>query len=325
MTELNNQENIRGWLKKMADAIGAKMDGATLSIPESLGKGEATIHSISESIFVVVASIDFKEEPKSFGLGMQEFSNRFYHITFFRNNDNTRILYDGQQNNSKSHISNGVIFASPRPAKDIAYLLGKQVRMTMLIFTPSIGKEIYEHEPGTTLRNLFRSSRPILLQSPLMPPINDVVNCLEFPKVSNSLVPIYQKGKALELLARYTDGLLDKYNDSFEFTAKTMDIKNVMKVRHVILSDLNAHPSIPELAAIATMSESKLHKTFKQVFGKSVYQYRLDARMDEARTLLLTRKYSVKDLGIKLGYSNISQFIKAFKKVYGTTPKSYLK
>jgi AraC family transcriptional activator of pyochelin receptor len=46
--------------------------------------------------------------------------------------------------------------------------------------------------------------------------------------------------------------------------------------------------------------------------------------MEEARRILISQKYNVNEVGLKLGYSSASHFIAAFKKKYGTTPKKYL-
>jgi AraC-like DNA-binding protein len=46
--------------------------------------------------------------------------------------------------------------------------------------------------------------------------------------------------------------------------------------------------------------------------------------MEFARKLLLSNKYSVGEIGLRVGYSTPSHFIAAFKKKYGTTPKKYL-
>ena len=37
-----------------------------------------------------------------------------------------------------------------------------------------------------------------------------------------------------------------------------------------------------------------------------------------------SNKYSVGEIGLRVGYSTPSHFIAAFKKKYGTTPKKYL-
>ena len=41
--------------------------------------------------------------------------------------------------------------------------------------------------------------------------------------------------------------------------------------------------------------------------------------------MLTTGKYSVKQVGVNIGFSNLSNFAKAFKKEFGVLPKEVLK
>ena len=68
----------------------------------------------------------------------------------------------------------------------------------------------------------------------------------------------------------------------------------------------------------------KLKEGFKKIYGDTVYGYLLDYKMNEARSMLNTKKYNINEISIKLGYSTSSHFIAAFKKKFGTTPKKYL-
>jgi AraC-like DNA-binding protein len=47
--------------------------------------------------------------------------------------------------------------------------------------------------------------------------------------------------------------------------------------------------------------------------------------MQKARLMLLSGNYAVKDIGYTLGYSNLSNFTLAFKKVYGKLPSDVLR
>jgi AraC-like DNA-binding protein len=42
--------------------------------------------------------------------------------------------------------------------------------------------------------------------------------------------------------------------------------------------------------------------------------------MQKARSLLLTGQYTVKEVGLQLGYTNLSNFSLAFKKEFGILP-----
>lgn len=57
------------------------------------------------------------------------------------------------------------------------------------------------------------------------------------------------------------------------------------------------------------------------MYGVTMYQYFQHMRMEKARILLLSFKYSINEVGRQLGYSNLSHFATAFKKELGNFPK----
>jgi AraC-like DNA-binding protein len=83
-------------------------------------------------------------------------------------------------------------------------------------------------------------------------------------------------------------------------------------------------PGIEELAKKASMSTSKLKKSFKIIYGIPPYQYFQKFRMERAKDLLLSGKYSVKEVGVEVGYTNLSNFAKAFKSTFNQLPSDLL-
>jgi AraC-like DNA-binding protein len=79
-------------------------------------------------------------------------------------------------------------------------------------------------------------------------------------------------------------------------------------------------PTIKELSRKVAMSDSKLKKIFKSVYGLPIYEYFQKHRMQKARLMLLSGNYSIKDVGYTLGYSNLSNFTLAFKKEFNKLP-----
>ena len=55
-----------------------------------------------------------------------------------------------------------------------------------------------------------------------------------------------------------------------------------------------------------------------------MYKYLLDYKMTLAKDFLLEGDHNVNEISLKLGYSNASHFISAFKKNTGVTPKYYM-
>jgi AraC-like DNA-binding protein len=79
-------------------------------------------------------------------------------------------------------------------------------------------------------------------------------------------------------------------------------------------------PLIKDLAKEVYLSESTLQREFKKVYGKNIYEYYLEKKMDHARHLLNTEKITVAETAYRLGYENISQFIAMFKRHFGKSP-----
>ncbi|WP_158512941.1 helix-turn-helix transcriptional regulator [Flavisolibacter tropicus] len=104
------------------------------------------------------------------------------------------------------------------------------------------------------------------------------------------------------------------------------DILAAQKVEAILTKDITAlPPTIKELAREIAMSESKLKKIFKSVYGMPPYEYFQKQRMQKAMTLLKSGVHSIKDVGYTLGYANLSNFTLAFKKVYGVLPSVIIK
>ena len=61
------------------------------------------------------------------------------------------------------------------------------------------------------------------------------------------------------------------------------------------------------------------------MYGTAVFEYFQRMRMQKARILLLTHKYSVKQIGRQLGYANLSNFTIAFKKEFDQLPSQLKK
>jgi AraC-like DNA-binding protein len=102
-----------------------------------------------------------------------------------------------------------------------------------------------------------------------------------------------------------------------------LDIEKLFAVRAAVLSDLSVPPQLSKLCIMAGMSETKLKRLFKQVFGDSIYDHFQKARMEEAAFLLKNTGRSVGETGYELGFSNLSHFSRLFEKHHGMTPKKF--
>ena len=71
------------------------------------------------------------------------------------------------------------------------------------------------------------------------------------------------------------------------------------------------------------MSPTKFKSAFKKIYGKSVYQYYLNHRMQLAKQWLLENKLTITEIAKKLGYKNLAHFSRIFKEHFGDLPSKY--
>ncbi len=81
--------------------------------------------------------------------------------------------------------------------------------------------------------------------------------------------------------------------------------------------------SVNDLAEQVALSPSAFSALFRDVTGRSPYQFLKELRLDKARELLVDGKASVTEVSRRVGYASVSHFIKEFRHRFGTTPRAY--
>jgi len=110
-------------------------------------------------------------------------------------------------------------------------------------------------------------------------------------------------------------------NENNTLKISSRELRSIKQVETELLKDFSQQPpAIAQLARIAAMSPSKLKILFKEVFGLPVNQYYQRHRMNKAKAMLLSKKYSVREAANELGFSSVSSFNKAFYKIFDELP-----
>lgn len=81
--------------------------------------------------------------------------------------------------------------------------------------------------------------------------------------------------------------------------------------------------SVQQLAARFSLSASYVSRYFKERTGRNVSDYLHQLRVDEAKRLLAQEDVSVKEIVERIGYYDVSSFIRKFKRSVGVTPGEY--
>lgn len=146
-----------------------------------------------------------------------------------------------------------------------------------------------------------------------------------FNQASSVLRQLYLRAKLAELIyhvARCMEapeyGLL-----ALDSTIKLYprEIESLHKVRHQIEIHLDQPPTLEELSKASGLNINKMTAGFKQLFGASIHQYGISQRLNEARRLLKTGRYTVSAVAEAVGYRELSSFSRMFRSRFGVPPK----
>ncbi|MBO9563107.1 MAG: helix-turn-helix transcriptional regulator [Niastella sp.] len=100
----------------------------------------------------------------------------------------------------------------------------------------------------------------------------------------------------------------------------------VMEAEAILQAHLQRNlPNVCAIAQQVSLSESTLKRHFKIIFGKSLYEYYLEKKMNLAKVMLLEKPLTVYQTASMLGYEKVSNFIGIFKKHHGYSPGSMKK
>ena len=83
--------------------------------------------------------------------------------------------------------------------------------------------------------------------------------------------------------------------------------------------------SVEDMATFCGLNRSYFGKIFKKAVGKTPQQFLLSYRMIKATELLKLTQLSIADISNAVGYSDQFHFSRAFKKIYGLSPREWRK
>ncbi len=83
--------------------------------------------------------------------------------------------------------------------------------------------------------------------------------------------------------------------------------------------------SIPRLAQRFGVCRTTLKTCFKYRHGVSVHKYVLSARVEKAKNLILERPMPIKEIAWELGYTDVANFARDFRKVVGISAGEWVR
>ena len=144
----------------------------------------------------------------------------------------------------------------------------------------------------------------------------------ELYSVDERIKQSYYKLKCLELLLFFSITNFTR-DDSISLSRSQAEI--VDNVRYDLMDNLDSKITIDELADKYNISKTSLKNCFKAVYGKPIFKWRKEYKLDYACRLLDEDSLNISEISKTVGYASPSKFSQAFKEYVGCTPSEYKK
>ena len=255
----------------------------------------------------------------------KEIDASYIQFHFMLEGKSTFIFNDGAY---KMTVENGKYIVLYNPIKNLpinAVISEKSSLISILISIKKFHKLFSEDSNNIQFLKDENVNQKYYFENKISNPISLVLNEIKRFDIKSSTKNLFLKAKVYELFSHLYNINRDLNIEQCPFLTNEENFKKIKKAKDIIIENMTNPPSLVELSEEINLSLKKLKEGFKKIYGKPVYQFLIEYKMELAKKLLAENSYNVNEVSIKLGYSTASHFITAFKNKYGLTPKNFKK
>ncbi len=311
------QKNYLAWLNELATALGSVIKENVLTLSPSVGEGYSASFLIEEGCTACINNFQLSEEyhfnrtpSDNFGVIIYLYHFETLDRVHYKLDEHAAFLDIGSHFElrvTNSQTSQQLKFGKTTHLKGISIFLENEWISKNLTHRLT---DVFNYLQKVNYFKQFVNARHQRLMDEILnlPPDHPYPN-------------IYVRSRILRLLDKLLESFLQRDISESPEKINGEDFLTLQKIEVILTKSCHeAFPGIEKLSRISLMSESKLKKLFKQFFGMGLYEYYQKNRMHMAKEYILSRKYSISEIGTKLGYQNLSNFSAAFRKEFNCLP-----
>jgi len=306
-------------LPLLAQDLKSKVTNHHFKVNSSSGKGYCWSEKLPSGITMLVSDTCLLE---NYSIERCESGEHYYTLQF--NEEAADETEDAVKlKRSQDEFQSFVKLSHTLLPESYTFPATKRLRSVKFFFNKShlsslLGKD--------TVEDVINQYFPVVMKSENLEPIATeyrvMLDDLWNEKIIQPLRLNYIQNRVLLLLEKYIIKLYERRDVTGKKVKRSEDeTLRLMKVEALLVKNFAvAPPTIDELSRISAMSPTKLKNDFKSLYGYPIYEYYQKNRMLKAKSLLVLAKYTIKEVGIMVGYSNLSHFANTFKKEFGFLP-----
>jgi len=308
--------------KDFAQSIGGTTVDNILTLPPAVATGYIQCLALPNGLEALVVDATLTE---SFYLKRCQIRKEFYVLRYeeIAIQHGMTLRIDGDSLHTTNNWHAGIYLTST--LFDVSYLgrPGTSVKGINIIFNKEwLAEHLQLNDPEEVLVAYLALKTKSFNIEPIDNEYRRYFNEILQADISSPLYTATIQNRITLLIERFFSRLYEKSRHQLT-NAKISkhDIHQLMLVESLLTQQVKTRPpTIDQMAAEAAMSAAKLKKLFKEVYGSSIYAYYQKQRMSHAREMLLSGDFTVKEVGLEIGYTNLSNFAAAFRKEFNLLP-----
>jgi AraC-like DNA-binding protein len=321
-------KDYRSILKGFAKAFNLKIEKKKLTFPDYMGHGHVYASNISPDISYVILDFTLKDELI---LGRRKTPDYGLSLSFIQIDirDFFRLTEKNVSITSRSPRLNNIYLSSTNVEMEMVISKNSPVKMVVVFFSPHFIRKCIKKDILVDLQMYTDSGAENIYREPITFEYKHLLDEIFKTDTNLPLSYLALQNRVLMLTEKFLAAFLERESEESKLKnsrLKERDLQALKEVEEILSKpELDKFPSIEVLSKTAMMSSTKLKTKFKSVYGMKLYEYFNRNRLEKAKELLQTGKYSVKEVGLDIGFSNLSNFAKAFKKEFGILPNEMLR
>lgn len=158
-----------------------------------------------------------------------------------------------------------------------------------------------------------------------LPMATEVFRRMAFTKMRSEAVErLFMRSCLTEALSYAVEAMIGSPREEKQPAQRlTLDAYELARIREVpdeMEKNLMTPSTIDELSRKLGISNTKLQKGFRYIYGISIYQYYKKMKLTRAMELIKSSDMSIREIAFHCGYASQGQFSTAFRKEFGVQP-----
>ncbi len=310
------------WMNNLAIQTNSEVTGHTLNFNPNFAQGRITWDQIQDGLYI--AKMDFTLCNDLTVIRSQNADEQYY-LLKFQINDASSIEHTINGEIEELGVSKkyGIVFSSPNTTTMIAYKKDIPVDFFVIFLSRQwvVDNILCDQREGFWLHALTSTDSVHVYKK-----IDErYISNIEAIYASGDLIGhIHALNLVSSILSEFFMQPEQKVVVNKE-AAREVDISSFLDAKENLEYHWQEAPHMEEICEDTGLSEPEFKRSFKKIFGRSPFKHYLNYRMQRAKDLLLSGRYTISEVSFMLGYENLTKFSKAFRKCLGLFPSQYIR